>query len=85
MVQQTFDPELKQKLHGGAERVHLTDETGAVVGHYLPHSEFVMLGATDRASLREEAIAEMNRGESIPAEEVLRSLRNIRKFIESQR
>ncbi len=85
MVEQTHDPELIQKLRGGAKRIDLTDETGAVIGHYLPHSEYVRLGGVERARLREEAIAEMKRGECVTAEEVLHRLDRIKKFVKSQR
>ena len=85
MVQQILDPVLLEKLHGGTERVDLTDDQGAVVGHYLPHSVYVEMGGIDRVALRDEALAEFHRGETVSSDEMLKRIENIKKYFESQK
>jgi hypothetical protein len=36
----TLDPELKAKLNGLDQSLEICDESGTVVGHYLPHDVY---------------------------------------------
>lgn len=88
MTRVMLDAELRARLRTDCEQVEFTDESGIVIGHWVPHDRYMaMLDAwlpPITPEERAEAIQEMRDGKCLTTAEVLEGIERAKREWEAR-